>query len=79
MIFCSFEQKSCWEADVGFVPEKRVTVVLSCLRMCVNVDYLISLYDFFVEGVPAVRVGSDKVKSAVGKKMEERVAKPRNG
>jgi hypothetical protein len=30
----------------------KVNVVMSCLRLRVNVDYLLLLYDFFVEGLP---------------------------
>lgn len=70
MIYCSYEQKATLESVDGagateFLPEKRVSVILSCLRMCVNVDYLITLYDFFVEGLPLGQLNSDKSKAKV--------------
>lgn len=56
MIYCSFESKlvrTLNENDESyFLPETRLNTTLSCLRMCVNVDYLLLLHYFFVDGLP---------------------------
>lgn len=56
MIYCSFESKLVRTLDENdeayFLPESRLNTTLSCLRMCVNVDYLLLLHFFFVDGLP---------------------------
>ncbi len=55
MIYCSFEKKLLKDSGdllSPFVPETRLTTTLSCLRVCINIDYLLLLHDFFVDGLP---------------------------
>ena len=47
------ENEECdTEYDSNFIPEKKISTQLSNLRMCVNVDYLLLLHEFFVDGLP---------------------------
>lgn len=79
MIFCSFEKKQVndgddFESAAVFVSETRIATTLSCLRMCVNVDYLLLLHDFFIDGLPVrdnVKLKDDE-KSGVSKSVSER-------
>ncbi|CAF0704730.1 unnamed protein product [Brachionus calyciflorus] len=66
MILFNYEQKIVRpddedETKIHFLPEKKIDADISFLRVCVNVDYLLTLYDFFIEGIP--------------KKIEERIEK----
>jgi hypothetical protein len=36
---------------------------MSCLRLCVNVDYLLLIYSFFVEGLPNVPASTNSSSS----------------
>ncbi len=58
MISVSFDSKMQKETDEApeidsiFISEKRISAIISNLRLCVNVDYLLLLHDFFVDGLP---------------------------
>ena len=59
MINVTFESKMVKEneeatetVDSRFLPEKKISTIISNLRLCVNVDYLLLLHDFFVDGLP---------------------------
>ena len=59
MISVSFDskmQQENEEVDSNFIPEKRISTIISNLRLCVNVDYLLLLHDFFVDGLPKKNV-----------------------
>ncbi len=57
MIYFSLDKKLIRDTDdddeaASFVTETRLVTTLSCLRICLNVDYLLLLHDFFVDGLP---------------------------
>jgi vacuolar protein sorting-associated protein 13A/C len=56
MINVSFESKMARDGedqnDLSYIPEKTIRCLVNNLRLCVNVDYLLLLYGFFVEGLP---------------------------
>lgn len=69
MINVSFENKMTREDQAEFVLEKIINVNLSFLRVCVNADYLLLLYDFFVEGLPKKELDAQEL--VVAKKLND--------
>ncbi|RNA17062.1 vacuolar sorting-associated 13C isoform X2, partial [Brachionus plicatilis] len=57
MILIEYEQKTVRpddeeETQIHFIPEKNIKLHFSFMRVCLNVDYLLTLYEFFIEGIP---------------------------
>lgn len=57
MINIQYEQRTIRpddedETQIHFIPEKKINFHLSFMRVCLNIDYLLTLYEFFVEGIP---------------------------
>lgn len=48
-----------------------VNGVMSCLRLCVNIDYLLMLYEFFIESLPKSPSSPSLSKSATGERLED--------
>ncbi len=52
--------------------EKRISTTLSNLRLCVNVDYLLLLHDFFVDGLPKKHVTESMLDDSLSEEASPR-------
>jgi hypothetical protein len=79
MISVSFESKIQQENEeinneneLNFIAEKRISTTLSNLRLCVNVDYLLLLHDFFVDGLPKKYVTESMIDDSLSEEASPR-------
>jgi hypothetical protein len=49
--------------------EKKIILNFNCFRLCVNIDYLFLLYDFFIDGLPKETIDGSKTKSIKDNKV----------